>query len=51
VETADGLVPALEVAFKAGGVQLVAVPVDYSENIRVLTDELASACRRSPRTP
>ena len=40
VETADGLVPALEVAFKAGGVQLVAVPVDYSENIRVLTDEL-----------
>jgi acetolactate synthase-1/2/3 large subunit len=40
VETADGLVPALEVAFNAGGVQLVAVPVDYSENIRVLTDEL-----------
>src|SRR5271169_4427489 len=40
VETADGLVPALEVAFKAGGVQLVTVPVDYSENIRVLTDEL-----------
>jgi acetolactate synthase-1/2/3 large subunit len=40
VETADGLVPALEAAFKAGGVQLVAVPVDYSENIRVLTDEL-----------
>jgi acetolactate synthase-1/2/3 large subunit len=36
----DGLVPALEAAFKAGGVQLVAVPVDYSENIRVLTDEL-----------
>ena len=40
VETADGLVPALEVAFKAGGVQLVAVLVDYSENIRVLTHEL-----------
>jgi acetolactate synthase I/II/III large subunit len=39
VETADGLLPALEVAFKTGGVQLVAVPVDYSENIRVLTDE------------
>ena len=32
VETADGLVPALEAAFKAGGVHLVAVPVDYSEN-------------------
>jgi acetolactate synthase-1/2/3 large subunit len=32
VETADVLVPALEAAFKAGGVHLVAVPVDYSEN-------------------
>src|ERR1700758_5523467 len=40
VETADGLVPALETAFKAGGVRLVAVPVDYSENKRVLIDEL-----------
>ena len=40
VETADGLVPALEVSFKAGGVQLVAVLVDYSENIRVLSHEL-----------
>ncbi len=43
VETADGLVRALEAAFKAGGVHLVAVPVDYSENIRVLVDELRSA--------
>ena len=40
VETADGLVPALESAFKTGGVHLVAVPVDYSENERVLVDEL-----------
>jgi acetolactate synthase-1/2/3 large subunit len=40
VETADGLVPALETAFKAGGVYLVTVPVDYSENNRVLVDEL-----------
>jgi acetolactate synthase-1/2/3 large subunit len=43
VETADGLVPALESAFKAGGVHLVAVPVDYSENQRVLVDELRQA--------
>jgi acetolactate synthase I/II/III large subunit len=41
VETADGLRPALEAAF-AGGVHLVAVPVDYSENMRVLVDELRS---------
>jgi acetolactate synthase-1/2/3 large subunit len=40
VERADGLAPALEAAFAQGGVQLVTVPVDYSENIRVLVDEL-----------
>jgi acetolactate synthase-1/2/3 large subunit len=40
VETADGLVSALEAAFKEGGVQLVSVPVDYSENQRVLVEEL-----------
>ena len=37
--TAD-LIPALEAAFQGGGVHLVAVPIDYSENIRVLVDEL-----------
>jgi acetolactate synthase-1/2/3 large subunit len=30
----------LENAFEAGGVQLVVVPIDYSENTRVLVDEL-----------
>jgi acetolactate synthase-1/2/3 large subunit len=40
VESADGLAPALEAAFKGGGVHLVSVPVDYSENIRVLIEEL-----------
>jgi acetolactate synthase-1/2/3 large subunit len=40
VETADGLAPALEAAFQEGGVQLVIVPVDYSENVRVLVEEL-----------
>jgi acetolactate synthase-1/2/3 large subunit len=43
VETANGLVPALESAFEAGGVHLVVVPVDYSENKRVLVDELRGA--------
>ena len=41
VESADGLAPALDAAFKDGGVQLVVVPVDYSENIRVLVEELS----------
>jgi acetolactate synthase I/II/III large subunit len=43
VDSADGLIPALEAAFKGGGVHLIPVPVDYSENIRVLVDELRSA--------
>jgi len=34
------LCPTLETAFTEGGVQLVVVPVDYSENTRVLVDEL-----------
>ena len=34
------LVPALESAFSQGGVHLVAVPIDYSENERVLVREL-----------
>jgi len=40
VSAAAELVPTLERAFASGGVHLVAVTVDYSENIRVLVDEL-----------
>ena len=39
VESADGLAPTLEAAFAGGGVHLVVVPVDYTENSRVLLDE------------
>jgi acetolactate synthase-1/2/3 large subunit len=42
VKGADDLASALEAAFAAGGVQLVTVPVDYSENNRVLVDELCA---------
>ena len=48
VESTDGLIPALEAAFKGGGVHLVAVPIDYTENTRVLVDELRA---RKPATP
>lgn len=41
MESADGLAPALEAAFREGVVQLVVTPVDYSESIRVLVEELA----------
>jgi acetolactate synthase I/II/III large subunit len=40
VESADALAPTLEAAFSGGGVHLVTVPVDYSENMRVLVEEL-----------
>ena len=43
VDSADALIPALEAAFADGGIHLIVVPIDYSENIRVLVDELRSA--------
>jgi acetolactate synthase-1/2/3 large subunit len=43
VTSASGLAPALQAAFADGGVHLVVVAVDYSENIRVLIDELRAA--------
>jgi acetolactate synthase I/II/III large subunit len=51
IEATAALRATLEAAFEAGGVHLVAVPVDYSENIRVLVDELrdrASAVVKAP---
>jgi acetolactate synthase-1/2/3 large subunit len=40
VSAVEDLVPTLEAAFAGGGVHLVDLPVDYSENTRVLVDEL-----------
>jgi len=36
----ERFLPTLENAFRDGGVHLVAVPIDYTENMRVLVDEL-----------
>jgi acetolactate synthase-1/2/3 large subunit len=47
VESADGLAPSLEAAFAGGGVHLVVVPVDYSENSRVLLEELQAHAAKS----
>jgi len=45
VDAADEFVPMLERCFSAKGVHLVEVRIDYSENQRVLIDELAArAC-------
>jgi acetolactate synthase I/II/III large subunit len=43
VTAPEGLAPALEAAFRDKGVHLVVAPIDYSENIRVLVDELRNA--------
>lgn len=45
ITATDDLVPTIEKAFAAGGVHLIDLPVDYSENQKVLIDELAEkAC-------
>ena len=43
VGSASELAPALETAFQRGGVNVVVAAVDYSENMRVLVEELRSA--------
>jgi acetolactate synthase-1/2/3 large subunit len=40
VQSGDALAPTLEKAFASGGLHLITVPIDYSENTRVLIDEL-----------
>jgi acetolactate synthase-1/2/3 large subunit len=45
VESAESFAPLLESCFAEGGIHLVALPVDYSENSKVLNDELkAKVC-------
>ncbi len=41
IDSAASLIPTFEKAFRQGGVHLIDIPVDYSENKRVLIDELA----------
>ena len=40
IESADSLLPLLQSCFEQGGVHLIDVPMDYSENKRVLIDQL-----------
>jgi acetolactate synthase-1/2/3 large subunit len=48
VTSAENLSATLKSAFAVGGVHLVAAPVDYSENLRVLVDELGRHARGKP---
>jgi acetolactate synthase-1/2/3 large subunit len=47
VKSAAEFLPTLKAALDGKGVHLVVVPIDYSENMRVLVEELAQA--RSPK--
>jgi acetolactate synthase-1/2/3 large subunit len=40
VQAADDLIPMIEAAFESGGVHIVVTAVDYSENKRLLSEEL-----------
>src|SRR5271168_46773 len=51
VDSVEELRPALEAAFAGGGVHLVVVPIDYSENKRVLVDELRQRLPRGAASP
>jgi acetolactate synthase-1/2/3 large subunit len=42
VVATEDLAPTLEKALTAGGVHLISVPIDYSENMRVLVEELGN---------
>lgn len=50
VDKLEDFIPTLEAAFKSGGVHLIAVPIDYSENTRVLVDELKARLPEAPGT-
>ncbi|HSR02375.1 MAG TPA: acetolactate synthase large subunit [Methylophilaceae bacterium] len=40
VESTDSFIPLVDACFEKGGVHLIDLPVDYSENTKVLIDEL-----------
>jgi len=47
VTATNDLVPTIDAAFNGGGVHLIDVPIDYSENVRVLVDELAHRAKET----
>jgi len=51
IDAIEKFIPTLEKAFTDGGVHLIAVPIDYSENTRVLVDELRERLPVADRGP
>ncbi|HAI23622.1 MAG TPA: acetolactate synthase large subunit, partial [Alcanivorax sp.] len=46
VESTEGLGPLVEECFAAGGVHVIDLPVDYSDNDRVLNQEIRELSRK-----
>ena len=46
LESADSLIPLVEDCFNAAGVHLIEVPVDYSENDRILNSDIKQQSQR-----
>ena len=51
IRATEELVPVLHDAFDAGGVHLVPVPVDYSDNVRILVHELRNRVPDAAEVP
>ena len=51
IRATEELVPVLHDAFDAGGVHLVTVPVDYSDNLRILVHELRNRVPDAAEVP
>ena len=46
MESSDQLVPLVESCFEAGGVHVIDLPVDYSQNDRILNQEIRELSSR-----
>ena len=46
IESAESLIPLIEECFNSGGVHLIEVPVDYSENDRILNSDIKEQSQR-----
>lgn len=50
IESAEALIPTIKNAFETGGVHLISVPVDYSENDQILNHDLKEKSKQLAKT-
>ena len=46
IESAESLIPLIEECFSTAGVHLIEVPVDYSDNDRILNSDIKEQSQR-----